>query len=611
MGDGKAILSIGLIVKNEEKILARCLDSMKNLREKVASELIITDTGSQDDTVKIAKEYTEHVYAVPWKDDFSEARNFGLEKATGEWFLFIDADEWFEDTEEIEEFFTSGTYKNYDNASYTMRKYMSESDPKDYTEHFVYRMFKIEEGKRFEGKVKGQIPMKENHAFLNSYVKNYSYINRDEESRNEKSERNIKMLKESQKENPDDMRIKYMLAQEYLMAGRNEDFKAEISEGYGRLESAPDSPFYPYFLKYKALELEEKDVAGALEMIDKRLNRGGESQGWDLDLNATYAEVCYRAEKYLDAMERVDRYFKLYEEFKQGKFEDAALVAEGAPSFEGDGAAGSMMLLKLKAMIRMEDFNKLVENIQKLEWGLFSEQETSEALLMLLYACNLTKNVEAAKNLYENFKERGKKDVFLDICSGFAELVTAVIKERMAEAVSEEEHLDIIYVAERAMLIDDEDEGIESKIEVFELFGEICKRYLERKYETAEPSEEEVKNLKGDEIFIYRMAKSSMLLDEKKGKEALDYLLKAAEAKPYMETAIEKIMDYLGAKINRENFVKREFELYANIVKEKIEIIAKAGKRDEAIGVFDRYLKINPGDVEGIKKLRRLLDIDN
>lgn len=611
MGDANVVLSIGLIVKNEEKRLARCLDSMKKLREKLACELIITDTGSQDDTVKIAKEYTEHVYAVPWKDDFSEARNFGLEKATGEWFMFIDADEWFEDTDEIEKFFTSGSYKNYDNASYTMRKYMSESDPNDYTEHFVYRMFKIEEGKKFEGKVKGQIPMKENHAFLNSYVKNYSYINRDEESRSEKSERNIKMLKESLKENPEDLRIKYMLAQEYIPAGKKVELDELVAQAYSAIKGNETNPFYPYFLKHEALRLEETEAEKAIEMIGNRLSREGNRQGWDMDLSVSLADMLYRAEKYDEAAGEVDRYFKLYAEFEKGMFEDATLVAEGAPGFEGDGDVGSMALLKLKALIRKEDYEGVLRGSKNINWMLLSEQETSEALLMIFYVCNLQKNVGDAKELYEKFKEMGKKDLFLDICSGFAELVIAIIKERMSEAVSEEEHMDIIYVAERSMLIDDEEEGIDARIEVFELYGEICKRYIETKYGTMDSEDDKIKHLSGDENFIYQMAHAALFLEKKQGKEALDYLLKAQEVKPHMEESLTKIMDYIGAKINKENFEKREFELYANIVKEKIEIIAKAGRRDEAIVVFQRYVKINPQDEEGIKKLSRLLDIDN
>lgn len=65
-------LSLCLIVKNEEKYLERCLKSLRNY----VDEIIITDTGSADTTVEIAKKYTDKVYHFEWIDDFSAARNF-------------------------------------------------------------------------------------------------------------------------------------------------------------------------------------------------------------------------------------------------------------------------------------------------------------------------------------------------------------------------------------------------------------------------------------------------------------------------------------------------------------------------------------------------------
>lgn len=81
-------LSGVLIVKNEEVMLSRCLDSIKGV-----DELVIVDTGSEDKTVEIAKKYTDKVYYFKWCDSFCKARNFANSKATGDWILTIDADE--------------------------------------------------------------------------------------------------------------------------------------------------------------------------------------------------------------------------------------------------------------------------------------------------------------------------------------------------------------------------------------------------------------------------------------------------------------------------------------------------------------------------------------
>jgi tetratricopeptide (TPR) repeat protein len=82
-------VSLCMIVKNEEQHLAKCLRSVK----PIVDEMIIVDTGSTDRTKDIAKVFGAKVYDYKWNDDFSEARNFSISKASGMWSLILDADE--------------------------------------------------------------------------------------------------------------------------------------------------------------------------------------------------------------------------------------------------------------------------------------------------------------------------------------------------------------------------------------------------------------------------------------------------------------------------------------------------------------------------------------
>ena len=82
-------ISLCMIVKNEEKVLARCLESAKGF----ADEIIIVDTGSTDRTLDIVSGYTSKVYSYPWKDDFSAARNESFSKATMDYCMWMDADD--------------------------------------------------------------------------------------------------------------------------------------------------------------------------------------------------------------------------------------------------------------------------------------------------------------------------------------------------------------------------------------------------------------------------------------------------------------------------------------------------------------------------------------
>ncbi len=82
-------ISACMMVKNEEEMLPRCLNSIKHLID----ELIIVDTGSTDKTVEIAQSFGAKIYHHPWENNFSKHRNQSLSYATGDWILLIDADE--------------------------------------------------------------------------------------------------------------------------------------------------------------------------------------------------------------------------------------------------------------------------------------------------------------------------------------------------------------------------------------------------------------------------------------------------------------------------------------------------------------------------------------
>ena len=85
----KPRLSVCMIVKNEERFLGQCLASVKD----IADELIVIDTGSTDRTVEIAREHGAQVGHFEWCNDFAAARNASIAPATGDWILFLDADE--------------------------------------------------------------------------------------------------------------------------------------------------------------------------------------------------------------------------------------------------------------------------------------------------------------------------------------------------------------------------------------------------------------------------------------------------------------------------------------------------------------------------------------
>lgn len=82
-------LSVCIIVKDEEEVIGRCLNCVKEF----ADEIIVVDTGSTDNTLEEVKKYTDKVYRFEWCNDFSLARNFSLQKATCPYTMWLDADD--------------------------------------------------------------------------------------------------------------------------------------------------------------------------------------------------------------------------------------------------------------------------------------------------------------------------------------------------------------------------------------------------------------------------------------------------------------------------------------------------------------------------------------
>ena len=96
----KTSLSLCMIVKDEGKTLERCLNSVKSF----INEIIIVDTGSKDNTVEIAKKFNAKIYKFKWIDDFSAARNFAFSKATSDYIMWLDGDDFIneDDIKKIE-----------------------------------------------------------------------------------------------------------------------------------------------------------------------------------------------------------------------------------------------------------------------------------------------------------------------------------------------------------------------------------------------------------------------------------------------------------------------------------------------------------------------------
>ena len=211
----KPLLTISLLTSNRKETIGKCLDSLTHLRKTVSSELIIVDTGCNEEMRNIIEEYTDRIHKFEWCDDFAKARNVSVKAARGEWYMFLDDDEWFEDTAEIERFFSKGHYKEYDACFYIQRNY-NDMSGLSYSDDPVSRMMKLTPEVKFVGIIHEYLdPFQGVYTCVKSYVHHYGYVFKNKEEKYRHSLRNVSLLQKMIKEEPGQIRWWLQMAQEY------------------------------------------------------------------------------------------------------------------------------------------------------------------------------------------------------------------------------------------------------------------------------------------------------------------------------------------------------------------------------------------------------------
>lgn len=210
------MLSLCMIVKDEEKNLEKCLLKVKNL----VDEIIIIDTGSIDNTKKIALAFTDMVFDLKWCNDFSVARNFSISKATNDWVLVIDADEFIEsfDKKKVLDFISS---KNNTKTVGRIKRINVIEDTLGIKKgaELISRLFNRKYF-HYEGTIHEQITRTDRDGYQIKSVDitiNHIGYTKEEVERTNKLERNISLLKEAIEESPNDPYLYYQIGKSFYM----------------------------------------------------------------------------------------------------------------------------------------------------------------------------------------------------------------------------------------------------------------------------------------------------------------------------------------------------------------------------------------------------------
>lgn len=272
-------LSVCMIVKNEEKNVTDCLESIKD----IADEIIIVDTGSTDKTKEVVSKYTDKIFDFKWIDDFSVARNFSLGKATCDWILWCDADDIVENPKEI-----LPLLKESSDAFNFNIKYGSDI-------FYQARLFRNYRNTLFVGRVHEYVIL-DNLVFKEKTDINVSHKTKKHSFEN-RIERNYRILKKEAEENPDDSRTLFYLGNALKELGRYDE-ATEIYQKYLKISSWRDEKWMAQRYIGNMLQW-QKCYVEAIEEFKKAIeidNRWAESYYY-------IGECYYLLDKYKECIE--------------------------------------------------------------------------------------------------------------------------------------------------------------------------------------------------------------------------------------------------------------------------------------------------------------------
>lgn len=237
------MLSIVMMIKNEEKILEKTLMALQPLMNDIKSELIILDTGSTDLSVEISKRYTENVYYKEWNNNFADMRNASISYAKGEWILILDADEELVNYEKMKKFFESDLCKKYNSGSIELKSVLSENK-EEYSIGSVIRLFKNNDEFRYNGAIHEQPQYKEPVYNRVALFNHYGYLFEDEELRQIKNNRNKEILLKELKNDLNNPYLNYQLGKEYIISRKYYDAIYYMEKAYNTYLKLKLEPIY-------------------------------------------------------------------------------------------------------------------------------------------------------------------------------------------------------------------------------------------------------------------------------------------------------------------------------------------------------------------------------
>lgn len=392
-------LSIGMMVKNEEKNLERCLISLQPLMNAISSELIIVDTGSTDNTVNIAKKFTNKIYFHPWENDYSKMRNRTVDYAQGEWFFFIDADEELVEYEAIIKFFTTAQTNKYNAAALKINNVYDAKNSSEVGSGILHRFFRRTKSFRFIGVIHEAPYFEEPMIFLDALLLHYGYPSNDPELKERKMKLYEPILLKAIEEDPENIPLLYYLANTYATFKEHKDALEPAIRAY---ETAKKKNLKPidYFYVYGTLAVLYNEH-GYFTKTEELVKEGLECIEWAIDLWFCLAKAQGMLKKYQEAIQSYQKYLFYLDNYDQYVGRDHRVISNSISRKEE---------VYLDLAILYKDNNQKTESLEVLKNVtsiVWLEKSIGLKISLLL---SLEKYSEL-KDFYQQIKKFAKKDL--------------------------------------------------------------------------------------------------------------------------------------------------------------------------------------------------------
>lgn len=310
-------LSVCMIVKDEEKNIQRCLDSINTLIENESVELIIVDTGSKDKTIDLIRSYNANIYLHEWNGNFSDMRNISISYAKGEWIFILDADEVVENPNDVLKLLDDKRLKKF-NTIRIQEKNLLTSQGDKYAYLIQDRFFRNDGTFHYSGSVHNQPVCKPPVLMSPVHLTHYGYFNDDKELMNKKFDRTASILKQELMNDPGNIYYQFQLARSYLAKGDYFTGLLEMKKAYDILIIKPlherKSLFYVY-VEYPKVLLHVKLHDKVIEICNEGLNLNDEC----LDLYYYKGHSQLDTGSSTDGIETLETYLLKYEKYSRNE----------------------------------------------------------------------------------------------------------------------------------------------------------------------------------------------------------------------------------------------------------------------------------------------------